>query len=190
MFIFALLFVPAVAGMSFSLSRKNRMLLDEMLKAPGPRGLCSNVFNVSWLSKPPFINSNGTSYPDGIFYKVLELALNSCCASTVEEEKPFIIRYNIPAAANTSALHQDILDRRAHLILPVQSAGSSYKGLIPYIKILESPGIALIQKNDSQQSDGKNAILWNAICGCWPIVFLTLLLSFVAGLCVWILVSD
>ena len=195
MFIFALLFVPAVAGI-ISPSSQNYMLLDPMLKALygdayGPRQiLCSKTLNVSWLSKPPFTNSSGNSYPYGILHEVLETALNRCGALEAVEEKP-CIRYNIPAAANKSTLLQDILHDRAHLILPVHSDDQRlYKGFLSYIKILESPGFALIRKNDSQQSDDKNAILLNAIRGCWPIVMLTLLLSSVAGLCVWVLVSD
>ena len=196
MFVFALLFVPIPSGLPISLSEQDGML-DRMLETlyGGQREEqppCSKMLNVSWLSKPPFImltNSSGVGHSlDGIFHEVLGFAVNRCRTLTSVEYKP-CIRYNIPAVASKSTLHQDILADKADLILPVQSDEKVYRGFLPYIKILQSPGIALIQRNDSQHRCDKNIISWNIIAGFWPIVLLSLLLSFVAGMFVWTMVS-
>ena len=135
--------------------------------------------------------SNGSGdQTRGIFRDVLDRALSKCCSILSGGNKAFI-DYKAQAAANISLLHQDILKGEADLILPVQSDDDRYKSYLPYLKILESPGIVLIQRTDSfQRWDGKNILLWNAISSCWPIVVLTLLLSFVAGMCVWAMVSG
>lgn len=152
---------------------------------------CPRKLVASWLLKPPYVTTTNISKNSveigGIFHKVLVVALNSCCAALSGGDK-IVLSYNAEAAANKSLLHKAILESEADLILPVQSDRYEYKEYLPYFKILESPGIALIQTTDSKQ--GKSALLWNAICSCWPIVVLTILLSFVAGMCVWAMVSD
>ena len=169
--------------------------LDEVDDAPLSNS-CLRKLTASWLLRPPFMTlkssgSNGSGdQTHGIFHDVLDRALNKCCAILSGGNKTFI-DYKSQAAANISLLHQDILKGEADLILPVQSDDDRYKSYLPYLKILESPGIALIQRTDSfQRWDGKNILLWNAISSCWPIVVLTLLLSFVAGMCVWAMVSG
>ena len=163
---------------------------------PPSSNSCPEKLSASWLLRPPFMTltiseSNGSGdQKHGIFRDVLDGALNKCCAILSGGNKTFI-DYKAQAPANISLLHQDILKGEADLILPVQSDDDRYKSYLPYLRILESPGIVLIQRTDSfQQWDGKNILLWNAISSCWPIVVLTILLSSVAGMCVWAMVSD
>ena len=201
MLLFALLFVPATGALSPLQSVSDKLLgqmLKELFVAPPavpivtPSDLCKQELTASWLLSPPFTtltNSSGRGdHLDGTFYEVLDLALNRCCAVLTNSTKMTFIKYRAQATANISMLHQDILSGEADLILPVQSEGDKYKSHLPYLKILESPGMVLIQRTDSFR--GKNILLWNAISGCWPIVVLTFLLSFVAGIGVWAMVSD
>ena len=85
--------------------------------------------------------------------------------------------YTTQAAANTAVLHADILKGDADLILPIQSdAKDVYKGFLPYINIVGSPGVVLIQRTDSiHRWSSKNILLLNAVSCCWPILMLTLL---------------
>lgn len=196
MFIFALLLMPSVVH-----PHESPKFLDAMLQNWEPQERlifmpCPEYLTVSWLSKPPLFtelpvtNSSESGYHfDGIVYKVLDLALQKCCVKRDEGKKPTLL-YKLQA--NRSVLHDDILEDKADLILPVQSDDEEmYQGYLPYFKLLESPGIALIQRtSDSQRRNDKNILLWNAITGCWPIVVLTLLLSLVAGMCVWAMVSS
>ena len=85
-------------------------------------------------------------------------------------------------------LHKVMKDE-VHLIFPVQSDDDrEYKKYFPCLKLFEFPGIVLIRRQDSISRGIQN---WSAaVCNYWPIVLLTLLLSIVAGICVWALVSD
>ena len=156
---------------------------------------CPEKLDASWLLRPPFVtmpnrsgsrNGNGVQI-GGILHEVLDLSLRKCCA-TLDKTA---IKYKFQAADNRSMLHKDILYEETDLILPVQSDDKdNYKRYLPYLKILESPGIVLIQRSDSQYRGSKICLLWNAISSCWPIVVSTLLLSLIAGICVWAMVSD
>lgn len=197
MFVFALLLTTSVVHSYETLKFLDKILsLDPAGRESQP---CPENLTVSWLSKPPLFtelpvtNSSESDYHfDGILYKVLDLALQRCCVNYKREEgfKQPTLLYKLQA--NKSVLHEDILDDKADLFLPVQSDEEEvYLGYLPYLKLLESPGIALIQRtSDSQRGNDKNILLWNAITSCWPIVVLTLLLSLVAGMCVWALVSS
>ena len=196
MFVFALLLMPSVVH-----SNETLKFLDEILQSWNQHVRllepCPENLNVSWLPKPPLFmelpvtNSSESGYHfDGILYKVLDLALQRCCVKRDERFKKPTLLYKLQA--NKSVLHDDILEDKADLILPVQSDDEEvYQGYLPYFKLLESPGIALIQRtSDSQRGNDKNILLWNAITSCWPIVVLTLLMSLVAGMCVWAMVSS
>ena len=159
---------------------------------------CPEKLYASWLLRPPFVtmpNRNGSRNGSdvqigGILHDVLDISLNKCCAILSKGNKT-AIKYKFQAAANRSMLHKDILNEEAvGLILPVQSDEiDKYKSYLPYLKILESPGIVLIQRSDSQYRGTRYILLWNAISSCWPIVVVTLLLSLIAGMCVWVMVS-
>ena len=166
---------------------------------PNFENSCPEKLDASWLLRPPFVtmpnrrrNRNGSGVQiGGIFHEVLDLSLTKCCATLDKTGNKTAIKYKFQAADNRSMLHKDILHEEAQLILPVQSDDKDkYKSYLPYLKILESPGIVLIQRSDSQYRGSKNILLWNAISSCWPILVLTLLLSIIAGMSVWAMVSD
>ena len=212
MFLFVLLFVPTTAALPPSQSVSDKLLgrmLNSLFKPPSQSvsdklygripeeklDACKEKIKASWLLRQPFTtltNASGSGdHLDGTFYEVLDVALNWCCTVLTNSTNKTFINYRAQPTANISMLHQDILSGEADLILPIRSDRDKYKSFLPYLKILESPGIVLIQRTDSFQPwDGKNILLRNAISSCWPIVVLTLLLSFVAGIGVWAMVSD
>ena len=145
---------------------------------------------------PPFVtrNPNSSDYHtsksnttiDGILPYILKLALKLCCA--VLEKNETVVSYQHHPVHDKSELHKAIMKDEIHLIFPVQSDDDKYKKYLPYLKLFESPGIVFIR---SQDSISRGIQDWSAaLRNCWPIVVLTLLLSIVAGICVWALVSD
>ena len=155
---------------------------------------CPTELNASWLLRPPFTtNSSESAYEvRGIFHHVFDLALKKCCAKLKAGNKT---RINFKTQAlNRSQLHDLLLNDRVHLILPVQSdEDKTYKMILPFIKILDSPGVVLIQRSNLTQHSSwmmRNREIWNVISSCLPIVALTMLLSFVAGIFVWMMVST
>ena len=158
---------------------------------PTPRAkpVCPRQLNASWLLRPPFTtnSSENASEVRGMFHYVFDLALNKCCAILNAGAKT---RINFKTQAlNRSQLHDLLLNDSVHLILPVQSdEDKTYKMILPFIKILDSPGVVLIRRSNLTWI--RNREIWNAISSCLPIVALTILLSFVAGIFVWMMVST
>ena len=200
---FVLLFVTTMACSILSqdsMSFVDRMLEKSYGSKPGP-GLfvniqCPRELNASWLLRPPFTTNSGETANEvrGMFHYVFDLALNKCCAILHAGNKT---RINFKTQAlNRSQLHDLILNHDSiHLILPVQSDEDKiYKKTLPFIKILDSPGVVLIRRSnltcDPDSSWCRNREIWNAISSCLPIVALTILLSFVAGIFVWMMVST
>jgi len=76
----------------------------------------------------------------------------------------------------------------ADMIIPVQSDEGKYGGSLPYIKILDSPGVVLIvPHSDSSVKEWK--VVLKAVLGTWPVVLMAVLMSSVAGVFIWALVS-
>jgi len=169
------------------------------LEPPIPREVrepkCPRELNASWLLRPPFTttSSNNANEVGGMFHHVFDLALNKCCAKLKAGNKT---RINFKTQAlNRSQLHDLVLNNdHVHLILPVQSNEDKlYKMTLPFIKILDSPGVVLIQRSDLIRHSSWmmwNREIWNVISSCFPIISLTILLSFVAGIFVWMMVST
>ena len=202
---FVLLFVTTMACSIFS--QDSIRFVDRMLEQyNGPQTPsqnntrdelpnCPTELNASWLLRPPFTTNSSESANEvrGIFHHVFDLALNKCCAKLKAGNKT---RINFKTQAlNRSQLHNLLLNYDSvDLILPVQSdEDKTYKMILPFIKILDSPGVVLIQRSNLTQHSSwmmRNREIWNVISSCLPIVALTILLSFVAGIFVWMMVST
>ena len=184
-----------------SFSQDSISFVDRMLvRSYGPqrpqriKPVCPKELNASWLLRPPFTTNSGenASEVQGMLHYVFDLALNKCCAILNAGTKT---RINFKTQAlNRSQLHDLLLNDSVHLILPVQSdEDKTYKMILPFIKILDSPGVVLIQRSNLTQHSSwmmRNREIWNVISSCLPIVALTILLSFVAGIFVWMMVST
>ena len=154
---------------------------------------CPRELNASWLLRPPFTTTSGKNANEvgGMFHYVFDLALNKCCAKLKAGNKT---RINFKTQAlNRPQLHDLVLNNdHVHLILPVQSDEDKlYKMTLPFIKILDSPGVVLIQRSNLTRHSSwmmSNREIWSVISSCLPIIALTILLSFVVGIFVWMMV--
>ncbi|XP_068707484.1 uncharacterized protein [Montipora foliosa] len=159
---------------------------------------CPENLFASCMLLPPFVTwnltssknqtreGNGTVYQiDGILPHILKFGLNICCAA--HEESETVVSYKHDPVYDKSELHKAIMKDEVNLIFPVQSDDDKeYKKYFPYLKLFESPGIVLIIRR--QDSISRGIQNWSAaVRNCWPIVVLSVLLSIVAGICVWAL---
>ena len=190
---FVLMFVTTMACSILSqesISFVDRMLEQSYRSKRRTLNVCPRELNASWLLRPPFTTNSGENASEvrGMFHYVFDLALNKCCAILNAGNKT-IINFKT-RALNRSQLHNLILNDSVHLILPVQSDEDKiYKKTLPFIKILDSPGVVVIRRSN-HSSWIRNREIWNAISSCLPIVALTILLSFGAGIFVWMMVST
>ena len=78
----------------------------------------------------------------------------------------------------------------ATVILPVRSVdgGKTYGGSYKFVGVLRTPGVVLIMNRELVDQDGRVSA-WKALAQTWPIVAISLILSALAGICVWALVS-
>lgn len=188
---------------SFSISQDYLKVTTEIkFKSVRHQSRWTEKLNVLWTSFPPFVmqslnsSENQTSGTDatayeikGIFRDILELAFDTCYAIH-EQGKPNITFKQLPVH-NESVLLQEISREEDFLLIPVQSDDNdTYKGFFTFLKLFESPGTVLIKREDDR-SIALKVQMWNtAILTCWPIIALTVSLSFVAGTAVWALVSN
>ena len=174
----------------------DRVLLQNFMKNVLPEPvpafstlICPNQVDIAWQHKPPYIlQTNATDdHPnvDGIFHQVLDFALDKCC-TFYGRQKP-ILKY-LATASNTSALLQDIFNENISLVFPIRKDQPSMGRSRDYINIIESPGVVLIQRKPWYSVERGND-LFKALLGTWPIVVLSLLMSALAGICIWMLVS-
>ena len=152
--------------------------------------ICPRELKVSWKLQPPFTLENYSKQDQpqayGILHKALEFALQKCCAFYKGENT--MMRY-LPMSDNSSALQRSALTEDISLSVPFQPdwfIGRSRQ----YINIFDSPGIVIIRRGPSHTPTERRAQLLKAILGAWPIVVLSLLMSCLAGICIWMLVSP
>ena len=152
--------------------------------------ICPRELNVSWKLQPPFTLENYSKQDQtqvyGILHKALEFALQECCAFYNGENT--IMRY-LAMSDNSSALQRSALMEDISLSVPFQP--DWYTGRRRrYINIFDSPGIVIIRRGPSHTPTERRAQLLKALLGAWPIVVLSLLMSSLAGICIWMLVSP
>ena len=154
---------------------------------------CPDHVRISWLHAAPFLydaNDNGNKSEDhapnmkGIFHDVVTRAIGACCK--IFAGKIPQIRF-LEKAPNLMALRRNLLHRSADMIIPVHNDEEKYGGNVPYIKILDSPGVILIAPHSSTVK--KWNLVLKAVFGTWPVVLMAFLMSSVAGVLIWVLVS-
>jgi len=158
---------------------------------------CPDEVKISWLHATPFVydsrsarvakNETVERIPimRGIFHEIVTRAIGSCCkkfSGGIPE-----IRY-LKRAVNLRDLQRNLLHGPADIIIPVQNDEMKYGGSLPYVKILDSPGVVLIRRHQSSTTEWK--LLFEAILGTWPVVLIAFLMSSVAGVFMWALVGQ
>lgn len=152
----------------------------------GHSPICPSEMNIFWQLRPPFTSEKNDSKDkptDGIFHQALDFAFGECC-QFYRGNKP-VMRY-LEMTDNSTSLRSHILADETSLVFPVQE--DWFIGRMLYINVLDSPGVVLIRRETFYSTERRTQLL-KAIFGTWPIVILSLLLSSVAGIFIWMLVS-
>jgi len=196
--LFAVLFITTVSFETFEatdISLVQRFMENElapsgvMLDNKSDSGVCPTEVKVSWRLQPPFTLEN---YPkdqpqiNGLLHKALEFALEKCC--TFYFGKKTKMQY-LAISENSSALQRTALTENISLSFPFQADWYTDHSR-RYINIFDSPGIVIIRRGPSHTTKDRRAQLLKAIVGAWPVVVLSLLMSSLAGICIWMLVSP
>lgn len=180
----------------------NRSVEDQESATSLPNGLpdldCPEKIGISWFQAAPFVFSLSKDHNDGkqseentaptlkgVFVDVVKHSLPFClkkmCSSAVPD-----IRFAERSTNNLRSLQLQFLDGKADMIMPVYSDEmTKYGGKWPFVKILDSPGVVLIQRHAAY----REKLVLKAVQETWPVIILALSMSFVAGVVIWRLVS-
>ena len=199
----AVLFIATASFQTFEAtdtSLLQKFMENELVSPPpeegnqgnGSSSVCPVEVKVSWQLQPPFTLEN---YPkedqpqvNGILHEALEFALEKCC--TFYNGKKSTMQY-LAISENSSALQRMALKEDENISLSFPFQPEWYlDGRRRYINIFDSPGIVIIRRGPSHTTKEKRAQLLKAILGAWPVVVLSLLMSSLAGICIWMLVSP
>lgn len=194
--------VLSVAFTAQIIDATDRELLEKFMKnslVPPPPAyglidppLCPKEVKISWQLRPPYTLERNFSgdQPNvkGMFHQTLDFALEKCC--TFYSARMPTLRY-LTVSSDSSALLQNIFNEEVNksVVFPIRKDQLvGYRGPYMYINVIDSPGVVLIQRNPSYTIE-RDGHLFNAILAAWPIVVLSLLLSCLAGIGIWMLVG-
>ena len=121
----------------------------------------------------------------GIFQEVVSKGLHICVGIPVT-------KLNFTKNAGTlQQLDKTIVNKEAHLALPVQGSEDGSQGSYgghTYVEVLKSPGVVFIVDKQQTLKHLRKRVL-QAMKDTWPVIILTLLLAGFAGILIWGLVS-
>ena len=72
-------------------------------------------------------------------------------------------------------------------IYAISSELSLFSSSHLFVPIVDSPGYALLIKYDSSS---QSSVIFESILNGWPILILTIVMAVLAGMIIWMLVSD
>jgi len=155
---------------------------------------CPENIQVSWLHRQPLIYQNTSkpneSDPVGVFVDLLRSSLSVCCR--MNGASPPNISFDAVPARNLDELHSKVHQNspyQSSIIMPINvDTSEKYFGMLMAVPVLQSPGDVLLLDSEKFDTEEQNKV-WKSIGGVWLVVALSVLLSLVAGVCIWALVS-
>ena len=178
----------------------NRSVEDQESATPRPNKSpshdCPGKIDISWLQAAPFVFSyndhkdgnkseENTPILKGIFVDVVKNSLTFCWKKLCGGAVPDAVRF-AGRCTNLRSLQLEFLDGKLDMIMPVYSDEmTKYGGKWPFVKILDSPGVVLIERYATY----REKLVLKAVLETWPVIILALSMSFVAGVVIWHLVS-
>ncbi|KAK2569379.1 Potassium voltage-gated channel subfamily A member 10 [Acropora cervicornis] len=137
---------------------------------------CPETMLIEWdnlLSRPPYAQKNssflsGTS--GGLFQGFLEILLTECC------------QYSTDLIANSSAADEPDLKLPVVVNLEADCNSKKPSNLVPMVP---GAGIAFVVVKGTQSLE-----MLKSLFTTWPVLLLTLILSFIAGIIAWLLENS
>ncbi|CAH3152802.1 unnamed protein product, partial [Pocillopora meandrina] len=166
-------------------------------QGPGPKGVtfgetcrCYKHLTTNWRNYPPYVDLKSLSSPGVIIPRLLEEVINECCGECRAHGKSELdfsrSGNNGTSEQNRSEYLLENIDNQTDFSFPVNGykLQNSYRGGLEYSPFVESAGVAFLTFQDS--SDAKHA-MFVTLEACWPVVVLSLVMAYIAGLIMWLL---
>ena len=155
---------------------------------------CHKRLTTSWYEFRPYVHVSENKIPSGLIPPILGKLVVTCC-ETCQSHGTSYVDLNLNGF-NLSAKLPDLRTLKSRIssytdfFFPVYGFKDQthFAKEFGYHGLVQSPGMAYIVKTNSLD-DMPNAILMN-IASCWPAVTLALAITYLAGLFVWLVVSQ
>ncbi|KXJ08446.1 uncharacterized protein LOC110248867 [Exaiptasia diaphana] len=181
--------------------RKDDGNCSQIIHKPSPyrlRGIvtvCPRTLDVFWLNRPPFVFTDDAlagnkTHPIGVFVDAVRSSLSVCCRR--EGSSPPNIIFDRLPTKSLDALHSKVLSYKnseSYMILPVVTDvkdNQKYLDVVDVVSVLQSPGEILLLRRESVERNEQFKV-WQSIESVWLAISLSILLSAIAGVCVWAL---
>lgn len=171
-------FIPLLNLICLVYSRQNNT---------GPRIIRKNL-KIAWMEKYPYIFRTGSFSADrglaGLLRKTVWEFIELGCVDDID--------YHIESfqVFSISDLIRLVQEGKAHVGLPVVrdnfGENSEYTKGIRTVKVLDHPGIEFIAASKTNKQ--ALSVILIAVFQAWPLLFITMLLTAIAGVIVWALV--
>ena len=140
----------------------------------------------AWLERPPYT----TSAPNGS----LDSEVHGMIREAIFRYISYDCGYAVKIAYNAATLQTDsefgmiemLRQNKVHLAAPVFESINRRYSEFPFLKLVDYPGSDFITTED--ETKGLNVVL-NAVLKSWPLLAVTMILTAIAGVIVWGLVS-
>ena len=141
---------------------------------------------LAWIEKPPYTTSASNEsldhYVQGLIRDVLFQYIFRQCG--YDSRVRFIPKTN--RVDSEFRMIEQLSQNRVHLAAPVFEPINRQYSEFPFVKLVDYPGTDFIKTED--ETKGINVVL-DAVMKSWPLFVVTLILTAIAGVIMWALVS-
>ena len=145
---------------------------------------------VAWIERPPYLNSpSNESIEDevaGLFRDVVLKYLISECDT--DENYRYIYNVRTKKAQSEFEMIELLRQDEAHIAAPIfkQQHDEDYSEFL-FFKVLNYPGTEYI--TTAEEETRAIIVVFNSLLKSWPLLAFTLILTAIAGIIIWVLVS-
>lgn len=150
---------------------------------------CNPIMKALWSPVPPYAALSPSSNPTGLIPQLLSDMVSYSCGQCSEHDGSRII-YQLDSQTFFRGIRDTEMDRdKVDFIFPVRQSKDRQTAINGeyYIPLLEVPGFAFLTSVKTEMAYARQVA--SSVLNCWPIVAISLSMTFVSGFFLWILVS-
>lgn len=148
---------------------------------------CQKFLKALWSPLPPYAVKTETGIPTGMIPKLLGTMIDNSCGFCYEHNQSKII-YQLKTNRKRRKLQFDENDD-ADFVFPIRKQDkSSRDDSQVYIPLLEVPGFAFLTSVKTKQEYATQVA--TSVFDCWPVLAISLAMTLLSGVILWVVVST
>jgi len=139
---------------------------------------CIGEYKAAWWSRSPYLANSSNKEPIGLFKDLLTQVIIDCCANCS------LLSFDGPSNGSLEVEAEIEGNKTVDFGCPLYGSPDQtlFRGL-PFMPVVESPGIAFFIKDQPKQ----RSALIGSLGSTWPILAITFLLACLSGVIMWFL---